>query len=135
MPKTRRPRAGRAGKPGPRRGPRPRRAARTPRVVLILAAYPRRAAAERAARLLVRGRVLACATVTAPARAFYFWEGREVAEAGALLYGKTTAARAGDAVRGIRENHPDRVPEILVLSIATGEPGYLAWVAAQVARR
>ena len=122
VPKTRRPRAGRA-------------AARVPRVVLILAAYPRRAAAERAARLLVRGRVLACATVTAPARAFYFWKGREVAESGALLYGKTTAARAGDAVRGIRESHPDQVPEILVLRIAAGEPGYLAWVAAQVARR
>ena len=103
--------------------------------MLILAAYPRRAAAERAARLLVRGRVLACATVTAPARAFYFWKGREVAEAGALLYGKTTAARAGDAVRLIRENHPDRVPEILVLRIAAGEPSYLAWVADQVARR
>jgi len=103
--------------------------------VLILVAYPRRAAAERAARLLVRGRVLACATVSAPARAFYFWEGREVAEAGALLYGKTTASRARDAVRLIRESHPDRVPEILVLKIAAGEPSYLAWVADQVARR
>ena len=139
MPRTRSTRAARAGRAPalPRAGGRlsTRRPTRPPRAVLILAAYPRRAAAERAARLLVRGRVLACATVSAPARAFYFWKGREVAEAGALLYGKTTAARARDAIRLIRQSHPDRVPEILVLKIAAGEPTYLAWVADQVARR
>jgi periplasmic divalent cation tolerance protein len=104
---------------------------RLPRAVLILAAYPRLAAAQRAARQLVRGRVLACATVTT-GRAYYFWQGRELAELSAVLYGKTTAARAGDALRQIRESHPDRVPEILVLEIAAAEPSYLAWLAEQV---
>ena len=105
------------------------------RAVLILAAYPRRPAAERAARLLVRERVLACATVTGGARAFYAWQGREQAHGSTLLYGKTTAARAEDAVRRIRETHPDKVAEILVLEIAGGNPAYLAWVAEEVGRR
>ena len=52
-----------------------------------------------------------------------------------LLYGKTTAARAGDAVRRIRETHPDRVAEILVLKIADGNPEYIAWVAREVDRK
>lgn len=105
---------------------------KSPRAVLILAAYPRRAAAERAARSLVRERILACATVAPFARAFYRWKGRLVAEASALLWGKTTASRAMDAIRAIRESHPDRVPEILVLPISGGEPRYLRWLRGEV---
>ena len=104
-------------------------------MVLILAAYPRRPAAERAARLLVREREVACATIVGGARAVYVWRGRRYAHASTLLYGKTTAARAKDAVRRIRETHPDQVPEILVLEIVGGDPGYLAWVAEEVRRR
>jgi len=107
---------------------------RAPRAVLILAAYPRLGVAERAARRLVRERVLACATVIA-ARAFYVWEGRLLGELSAVLHGKTTAARAPEALRRIRESHPDKVPEILVVDVAAGDPDYLAWVAEQVKAR
>ncbi len=115
-------------KPG-RRSARPR-----VRAVLVLAAYPRRAPAERAARSLVRARIVACATVAASARAFYFWKGREVAEPSVLLWGKTVSSRAKDAIREIRRSHPDQVPEILVIPIATGEPGYLRWLEREVGR-
>jgi periplasmic divalent cation tolerance protein len=111
--------------------------ARRPRlakVVLILAAYPRRLAAERAARLLVREGLLACATVVPGARAFYTWRGKRRAEASTLLQGKTPKARADEAVRRLRETHPDEVPEILVFDIAGGNPDYLAWVAEEVKR-
>jgi len=108
---------------------------RTPRVVLILSAYPRRAAAERAASSLVRDRLAACVTVQPGGRAFYRWKGRDVAEATALLWAKTTAACARNATRAIREGHPDEVPEILVLPVAAGDPRYLSWVAREVAKR
>ena len=114
----------------PRRGStvsHPRRRA-TPRVVVILSAYPRRAAAERAARSLVRSRHLACATVTDGGRAFYRWHGKERAEVTALLWGKTVAALARATVEAIRASHPDRVPEILVLPVAGGHVPYLAWL-------
>jgi periplasmic divalent cation tolerance protein len=114
---------------------RPRRRGSPPRTVLILAGYPRRAAAERAARLLVRERLLACATVTPGARAFYIWRGKREEQKSAILQGKTTAARAREAVRRIRETHPDEVPEILVLDVVGGHPAYLAWVAEEVNRR
>ncbi len=111
-----------------------KRRKRPAKAVLILAAYPRLGLAERAARRLVRERLLACATVIV-GRAFYVWGGRELAERSAVLHGKTTAARAAETVRAIRESHPDKVPEILVLQIASGDPAYLAWVAGQVAPR
>ena len=116
---------------GSQRGPRPKRSARA---VLILSAYPRRASAERAARSLVRRRILACATVASGARAFYRWSGRVRAEPSVLLWGKTSAARAAEAVRALRASHPDRVPEILVLPVQGGEPGYLRWLAGEVKR-
>ena len=100
--------------------------------LMILAAYPKRAAAERAARSLVRERLLACATVTPGGRAFYRWEGREHADPSTLLWGKTTRAKAEAAIRAIRESHPDRVPEILVLPILGGHAPYLAWLAGEV---
>jgi periplasmic divalent cation tolerance protein len=102
---------------------------------MIVAAYPKRAAAERAARALVRDRVLACATVAPGARAFYRWKGKEHAEPSIVLWGKTTRANARAAVRAIRASHPDEVPEILVLPIAGGHAPYLAWMAGEVKRR
>jgi len=102
--------------------------------VLILAAYPRRLAAERAASLLVQERVLACATLVPGARAFYMWKGKRHAETSTLLQGKTTRARAQDAIRRLRETHPDEVPEILVFDITGGDPDYLEWVARGVKR-
>ncbi|HET9252594.1 MAG TPA: divalent cation tolerance protein CutA [Candidatus Eisenbacteria bacterium] len=100
--------------------------------VLILSAYPSRAAAERAARALVRDRVLACATVVAGGKAFYRWNGKEHADPSTLLWGKTLASRARAAVRAIRERHPDTVPEILVLPIRDGHAPYLEWLAGEV---
>lgn len=105
------------------------------RVVLILAAYPGRQAAERAAKALVRERVLACATVVPGARGHYMWNGKRHADPSALLHGKTTAARSREAVRRIRATHPDQVPEILVVDVAGGDKDYLAWVASEVKRK
>jgi periplasmic divalent cation tolerance protein len=113
--------------------PKKRRPARRRiRPVLILAAYPRRAAAERAARELVRDRILACATVTPNGRAFYRWKGKEHADPSVILWGKTLASRSRDALRAIRASHPDEVPEILVLPIQGGHGPYLAWLAEEV---
>jgi periplasmic divalent cation tolerance protein len=103
-----------------------------PRAVLILAAYPTRRGAERAARDLLRARVLACATVLPGARAFYRWKGRERADPSALLLAKTTAARARAAVRAIHAAHPDEIPEILVVPVRGGHEPYLEWLAREV---
>jgi periplasmic divalent cation tolerance protein len=102
--------------------------------VLILSAFPKRSAAERAARLLVDGAFVACATVVPNGRAYYLWKGKRLADPSTLLWGKTTAARAGAAVRAIRDAHPDEVPEILVLPVSGGHAPYLSWIAKEVER-
>jgi periplasmic divalent cation tolerance protein len=114
--------------------PPPKLRRRTPRAVLVLSAYPGRAAADRAARRLVKDGVVACATVVPNGRAHYRWDGKQRAEPSALLWAKTTAARARAAVRAVRDGHPDEVPEILVLPVSGGHGPYLAWIAAEVRR-
>jgi periplasmic divalent cation tolerance protein len=112
-----------------------KRASRTPRgsaALLLLSAFPGRAAALRTARALVRDRLLACATVQGSATAIYRWKGRRHEEPSVLLWGKTTARMADRAIRAIRAIHPDEVPEILVLRVAKGDPRYLRWLAASV---
>lgn len=122
---------------GPPRGvlaerpPMPR-ARLVPPAVVILAAYPTRASAERAAKSLVRERVLGCATVMPGGKAFYRWNGKEHAEPSVLLWGKTLASRSRLAVEAIRTNHPDTVPEILVLPVRGGHVPYLEWLAGEV---
>ena len=106
-----------------------RTAARRSVVAVIVAAYPRRAAATKAARALVRAGALACATVAPGATAFYRWEGKFEETASVLLWGKTTTSRARSAVKAIAAHHPDRVPEILVLPCSDAYPAYAAWVA------
>ena len=106
-----------------------------PRAVVILSAFPRRAQAERAARLLVRERLLACATLTPNAAAVYRWKGRDVVETGVLFWGKTIRSRARLAVRALKEAHPDEVPEILILPVQGGHAPYLEWVAGEVRRK
>jgi periplasmic divalent cation tolerance protein len=100
--------------------------------VVILVAYPSRASATRAARELVRGRFLACATVHPGATAFYRWKGRYVKEPITLLWGKSTSGMASRAAKAIRALHPDEVPEILVLRVEGGNAEYVAWLADSV---
>lgn len=97
--------------------------------VVILSAYPKKRPAERAARDLVHAGLLACATVTYGARAYYRWNGKNHNDASTMLWGKTTADKAAEAVRSIGAAHPDDVPEILVLPVAGGHRPYLDWLA------
>lgn len=102
------------------------------KAVLILAAYPRLAAAERAARDLVASRLAACATVSPGGRAHYRWEGRLRRDPSVLLWGKTAPSKVKAAIERLRASHPDRVPEILVLHVVEGNAAYLAWLRREV---
>ena len=111
-----------------------KRAATRAKAVLILAAYPRVAPAERAARDLVSARLAACATVSPRGRAFYRWKGRMHRDPSVLLWAKTVSGKARAAIRRIRQSHPDQVPEILIVPVAGGHAPYLAWLRGAVAK-
>jgi len=60
----------------------------------------------------------------------YRWEGTHVEEPERMLFLKTTADRAPEAMARIEEIHPYEVPEILVVEAGPSGP-YLAWLNAE----
>ncbi len=87
--------------------------------------------AKKLARLLLESRAAACVTAI-PALSIYRWKGKILEEEEVLTIAKTTEEKASLAEEVIIRNHSYEVPEILVLSVASGSQSYLEWVRAEV---
>jgi len=101
------------------------------RTLLILTNLPDDASAQALATTLVSARLAACASVLAPCRSVYRWQGAiESAQEVPLLI-KTAASRYAQLEAAIRAAHPHELPEIIAVPIAHGLPEYLNWVVAE----
>jgi periplasmic divalent cation tolerance protein len=83
------------------------------------------------ARATVGERLAACANLLGPSESLYWWKGRLEAAAEHALVLKTRAALVPALVARVRALHSYEVPCIVALPIAGGDPGYLAWLAAE----
>jgi len=94
---------------------------------LIITTCGSRESAETIAGLLVRERLAACVQ-RMPIESTYLWKGEicNSAEIVLLIKSRTELFEAISA--RIRENHPYELPEIILLPIAGGLPGYLRWI-------
>ena len=92
------------------------------------------AEASRIAGALVERRLAACVNVIPGISSTYRWEGEVRTDAEWLLIVKTRRDRFEDVRSAIRELHSYELPEIVMLDIADGDPGYLAWIDASVTR-
>ena len=99
--------------------------------VVVLSTAPDAETAERLSRSLVDERLAACVSRLPGIKSLYHWEGAVEEAEEVLLVIKTHAARAPELTRRLRELHPYEVPEILVLPVAAGLPGYLEWIRAE----
>lgn len=100
-------------------------------VLVVMTTLPDAAAAQAVARTLVERRLAACASVQAPCRSVYRWQGAvEQADEVPLLI-KTTAARYPELQDVLRSIHPYDVPEIVCWPVTGGLPEYLDWVVLQ----
>jgi periplasmic divalent cation tolerance protein len=99
--------------------------------VILLTTLPDSASAEKLATLLVERRVAACVNMIPGVRSFYIWEGKLVRDDEVKLLIKTSSARAQEAQKLIRENHPYTVPEITTLGLkgdVAMQPDYWRWL-------
>jgi len=83
------------------------------------------------ARLIVEERLAACVNIS-QVRSTFVWEGKVDEAAEDLLIVKTERNKVDDLAARIREVHPYELPEIIVLPIAGGDEGYLAWISKTV---
>ncbi len=90
-----------------------------------------RSEAERIARSVIEERLAGCANLLGPVDSIYHWEGRlEQSQEQALLL-KTRAELFTTLAQRIRQLHSYQQPCIVAWPIVAGDPGYLAWLAAQ----
>lgn len=98
------------------------------RVILVTA--PSSEIADKIAAGLVERKFAACVNVVAGVTSHYVWEGKQRKEAEHLLIIKTRAGLVGDVIGFVKENHPATVPEVIALSLTSGEKSYMEWLAA-----
>jgi periplasmic divalent cation tolerance protein len=103
-------------------------------VRVVLVTGPDAAFAERVAGHLVEERLAACVSVLGPTTSVYRWQGKLERASEVQLVVKTTQERVPALVERIKELHPYKVPEVLVLAVESGLPAYLAWVIDETAR-
>jgi periplasmic divalent cation tolerance protein len=97
------------------------------RLVLTTAANPEEA--ERLARTLVEERLAACATLFPAVRSIYRWQGAVEDASETMLLFKTGAAHLPALEARLHALHSYETPEFLVLSVESGSPSYLDWLA------
>jgi len=96
--------------------------------VIVLTTVPSPELGDAVGRALVEERLAACVSVQPAMTSFYRWQGAVTRDTEHQLVIKTVLARV-EAVRArLRDLHPYDLPEFLVVAVATGDPGYLAWV-------
>ncbi|MFI4988247.1 MAG: divalent-cation tolerance protein CutA [Alphaproteobacteria bacterium] len=85
------------------------------------------------ARALVGERLAACANVLGAVHSFYRWQGAMAESAEVALILKTREALVERLTARVKELHGYSVPCVVALPIASGNPDYLAWIAAETA--
>ena len=105
--------------------------ASTSDVVLVLTSLPDREMALKLAQALVEKQLAACVSVLAECTSVYRWKGKLETAREVPVQIKIRSACYPEVEAAIREHHPYELPEILVVPVVRGLPGYLQWVAAE----
>ena len=97
-------------------------------IVLVISNAPDVLLAKRIAHVLVEDGLAACVNLGAPALSMYTWQGQIEGAEEIPLTIKTTLSRSQEVVQALTRLHPYEVPEILIVPVVGGHPGYLQWV-------
>ncbi len=83
---------------------------------------------NRIAQALVEEKLAACVNLLPGITSFFYWEGKLNREKEVLLLIKTIGRNKSKIIGKIRELHSYSLPEILLVRVGGGEPGYLNWL-------
>jgi periplasmic divalent cation tolerance protein len=85
--------------------------------------------ARRIAKRVVCRRLAACVNIVlGPVQSIYRWKGKVQSAREVLVVIKSTQKRLAELEKEVKFWHSYDVPEFLVLPIASGSRGYLAWL-------
>lgn len=99
--------------------------------VVVMISAPNEAEAISLARILVEGRLAACAQIH-PIRSIYIWQNRLSDDQEYLLLVKTRTNLLATLETTVLSHHSYQVPEITVVPMLMGSAAYLGWIDEQV---
>jgi periplasmic divalent cation tolerance protein len=102
-------------------------------MLMVFTTFPDAETAARAVRALVEERLIACGNLLPGARSLYRWEGRIADQPEVVAILKSRKQDWPALMSRLHELHPYQTPECIAVRIASGSPGYLAWLEASLA--
>ena len=96
---------------------------------IVLVTAPDLRTGRRMARAALARRLIACANLIPRVESHYWWQGKVESGAEVLLVMKTRRRLLVALEKLVLKLHPYDTPEFLVLPVAAGHAGYLAWLA------
>ena len=96
--------------------------------VLVLTTTASGDEARTIGRALVGERLAACVNLLPEMTSIYRWQGDVLEDREHQLLIKTTRGQIEALRSRVHELHSYELPEFLILSVATGSPGYLHWL-------
>jgi len=101
-------------------------------VCIVLTTFSEALSARQFGTRLVEKQLAACVSLLPGVEAIYRWKGDVEVEGECLAMIKTVRGRIAELRQFFVDHHPYQEPEFLVLPVAEGSPGYLAWLRASV---
>ncbi len=100
-------------------------------VRLIYVTTPDAKVASDIAQILLEERLIACANILPQMQSLYHWQGKIESSTECVLILKTLVEKASQVMNRVKTLHPYEVPCMLSLSIDSGWPEYLCWLAGE----
>ena len=97
-------------------------------ITLLYTTLPSRDEALSIAHILLEEKLVACANLSAPHTALYYWNGALQQQQETALLCKTSEARLPQALARLNALHPYDCPAILSWSAASNHAAYTDWV-------
>jgi periplasmic divalent cation tolerance protein len=98
------------------------------RYVMGLVTCGSRAEARKLAGLVLRRKLAACVNILGGVESRFWWKGKLDRAKEVMLFIKTTDAHVDAVTKAIRLAHSYDTPEIIFISIQSGERNYLRWI-------
>jgi periplasmic divalent cation tolerance protein len=97
-------------------------------VIVTFCTCPDKDTAEKIARLLVEGHLVACVNILPNITSIYSWKGQIESAEEHLLIIKSSSQGYQAIETTIRSHHPYELPELIAVPVACGLPEYINWI-------
>ncbi len=100
-------------------------------MVLVYITCPNKKTAQKLAKILLNLKLVACVNVV-ESESYYFWDKKINSCKEFILISKTLKSKFKKIEKVVKENHPYKIPAILMLDVLKVNDNYLKWLKKEI---